>query len=315
MMNFNDAQLRRLDITLLLVFDEAMASGKLSAAAKRLGLTQSAISHAIKRLRDIFDDELFIRTPRGVQPTPRAMALRAPLTDALRLIRGAVSPAAFDPARDERVFRIAATDYETSLFAPLLLDLDPASVTPRYIFRALIRREAIEAVQAGDIDLLLGYASDRRGGCDSETLFEEDYLVVARQGHPALGTALTLERYAAFGHVLMSPGGSLTGVVDKALADACLSRRVVVAVPYFFAVLATVARTDMIATLPRRLAAGHAKDFGLSTMLPPMPIRFFPVRMVWSRRLGVDPAIVWLRAKVAAVARLLEPQQGRAQGP
>ncbi len=83
-MNFDEAQLRRLDLTLLLVFEEAMATGKLSAAAKRLGLTQSAISHALKRLREVFEDELFIRTPRGVQPTPRAMALRAPLADALR---------------------------------------------------------------------------------------------------------------------------------------------------------------------------------------------------------------------------------------
>ncbi len=118
MMNLKDAQLRRLDMTLLLVFDEAIATGKLSAAASRLGLTQSAISHAIKRLREIFDDELFVRTPRGVQPTTRALALRAPLSEALRLLGCAVGHASFDPARDERVFRIAASDYETSLFAP-----------------------------------------------------------------------------------------------------------------------------------------------------------------------------------------------------
>ena len=146
MTNFNDAQLRRLDITLLLTFDEVMASGKLSAAASRLGLTQSAISHAVKRLREIFDDELFVRTPRGVQPTTRALALRAPVSEALRLLGGAVGSASFDPEHDERVFRIAATDYETSLFAPLLLDADLASVSPRYIFRALIRRDAIEAI-------------------------------------------------------------------------------------------------------------------------------------------------------------------------
>src|ERR1700760_2114198 len=117
MPEFDDVELRRLDLTLLLVFEEAMASGKLSAAAKRLGLTQSAISHAIKRLRDIFSDELFIRTPRGVTPTPRALALRGPLSEAVRLIAGAVQPASFDPAQDSRTFRIAAPDYETSLFA------------------------------------------------------------------------------------------------------------------------------------------------------------------------------------------------------
>jgi DNA-binding transcriptional LysR family regulator len=269
MMNFNDAQLRRLDITLLLVFDEAIASGKLSAAATRLGLTQSAISHAVKRLREIFDDELFVRTPRGVQPTTRALALRGPVSEALRLLGGAVGSASFDPARDERVFRIAATDYETALFAPLLLDADPTSGSPRYIFRALIR-----------------------------------------QGHPALSQPLTLAQYTKYGHVLASPGGrSLSGIVDKTLATAGVSRRVVMAVPYFFAVLATVARTDLIATLPRRVAQCHAKDFGLGITVPPVPIRSFPVQMVWSRRLGVDPAIGWLRARVKAAGEHLELPQ------
>ncbi len=133
--------------------------------------------------------------------------------------------------------------------------------------------------------------------------------MVARQGHPALSQALTLARYTEFGHVLTSPGGSLSGIVDKTLTGAGVSRRVVMAVPYFLAVLATVARSDLIATLPRRLAQGHAMEFGLSTALPPVPIRSFPVQMVWSRRLGVDPAIVWLRARVQAAAKLLDARE------
>ena len=299
-MNFDEAQLRRLDMTLLLVFDEAMASGKLSAAAKRLGLTQSAISHALKRLRDVFEDELFIRTPHGVQPTPRALALRAPLAEALRLIGGAVRPASFDPARDERVFRIAASDYETALFAPLLLGEGLGAT--RFIFSTLIRREAIDALHAGDIDLLLGYTWDKSQGCEALTLFHEDYRVVARNGHPALAEPLDLERYARCGHVLVAPGATLTGIVDKALAGVGASRRVVVAVPYFFAALATVARTDLLATVPHRIAHGHAMEFGLEIALPPVAIRSFPVQMVWSKRLGVDPALSWLRDRVQATA-------------
>ena len=120
MASIDDTQLRRLDLTLLLVFEEVIARGTLAAAAKRLGLTQSAISHALKRLRQVFDDELFIRTPHGVTPTPRALALRAPLIEALRLIGDSLRPASFDPGRDSRIFQIAAPDYETILFAPLL---------------------------------------------------------------------------------------------------------------------------------------------------------------------------------------------------
>lgn len=303
-MDFDDTQLRRLDLTLLLVFEEAMATGKLSAAARRLNLTQSAISHALRRLREVFGDELFIRTPRGVQPTPRALALRAPLAEAIRLVGGALHPPGFDPARDERVFRIAALDYEAALFAPLLAPPEAAAL--RFVFSPLVRQQAMDALHAADIDLLLGYAQDRKRACDSVMLFEEDYLIVARQGHPAIGQPLDAAGYAALGHVLVSPGGSLEGIVDRILRDLGLSRRVVLAVPYFFAALATVARSDLVATVPRRLGRMQAGAFGLQLMAPPVPIRPFPVRMVWSRRHGEAPALLWLRNRVLEAARCLE---------
>jgi DNA-binding transcriptional LysR family regulator len=302
MPEFDDTELRRLDLTLLLVFEEAMASRKLSAAAKRLG----PISHAMKRLRDIFGDELFIRTPRGVIPTPRALALRGPLSEAVSLIAGAVHRATFDPARDSRTFRIGAPDYETSLFAPLLADTGPADIRtagPRFIFRPLVRRQAIDALTSSEIDLVLGYTDDRRGGCERELLFEDDYLVVARSGHPALGMTLTIDHYASFGHVLICPGGMLSGIVDTALAVDARSRHVAVAVPYFLAALATVARSDLIATVPRRIALLHAPNFGLSSTEPPMPIRRFPVWMTWSRRTSTDPAIMWLREQLRNLSK------------
>jgi DNA-binding transcriptional LysR family regulator len=303
MMKLGDTQLRRLDITLLLVFDEAMATGKLSAAAKRLGLTPSAISHAVGRLRDAFGDELFIRTSRGVQPTPRALALRAPVSEALRLIDGALRPARFDPADNERVFRIAASDYETSLIVPRLVGKGLGR--SRFVFRTLIRKDAIDALHAGDIDLLIGYTWEKDRACKSVTLYDENYCVVARKKHPVMAKALDLNTYAGCGHVLVSPGGTLTGIVDKALEHAGTARRVVVAVPYFLAALATVAQTDLIATVPRRLAHGHAKQFGLTMATPPIAVRSFPVQMIWSRRLAADPAVTWLRNRVAGITKEL----------
>ena len=300
MPDFSGTELRRLDLTLLLVFEEAMASGKLSAAARRLGLTQSAISHALKRLREIFDDELFVRTPRGVQPTPRAIALRVPLSEALRLIAGAVSPAGFDPAMTDRVFRIAAPDLETALFAPVLAQGDTG---PRLIFRPLIRREAIDALHASEIDLALGYSGERAPGCDSAILFEEDYLVVARCGNPALAVPLDLDAYTSVGHVLAAPGGTPGGIVDHVLTAHGRARRVVVTVPYFLAALATAAATDLIATIPRQLALRHAAAFKLATAKPPVAIRRFAVRMTWHRRSASDPGLAWLRAQVIAAAQ------------
>jgi len=300
-MKFDDAKLRRLDVTLLLVFEEAMATGKLSAAARRLGLTQSAISHAVARLRAAFGDELFIRTSRGVQPTPRALALREPVSEALRLIDGALRPARFDPDKDERVFRIAASDYETSLIVPLLVG--DSSGTSRFIFRTLIRKDAIEALHSGDLDLLIGYTWEKDGQCESVTLYDENYSVVARRKHPAMAQRLGISAYTNYGHVLVSPGGTLTGIVDKALAAASVSRRVVVAVPYFLAALATVARTDLLATVPRRVAHCHAARFGLAVATPPVPIRSFPVQMIWSRRLAADSPMLWLRKQVLDVTK------------
>ncbi len=302
MSNFSDAELRRLDLTLLLVFEEAMASGKLSAVARRLNLTQSAISHALKRLRDIFGDELFVRTPRGVQPTSRALALRAPLSEALRLLSDAVRPAAFDPATADRIFRIAAPDLETSLFAPLLARIGAA---PRFVFRPLIRQDAVDALHTAAVDLALGYAVERPPGCDSTILFEEDYVVIARAGHPLLASPLDLAAYARAEHVLTAPGGTLGGIVDHALAAQGMSRRVVVAVPYFLAALATVASGDLIATVPRRLAVAHAASFRLGMSEPPLALRRFAVRMTWSRRSASDQGLLWLRAQLTAAATRL----------
>jgi DNA-binding transcriptional LysR family regulator len=299
-MAFDDVQLRRLDITLLLVFEEAMAQGKLSAAARRLGLTQSAISHAVKRLRDVFDDELFIRTPRGVRPTPRALALRAPLAEAVRLMDGAIRPPIFDPGQSDRVFRIAASDYETALFAPRLIDQGSGASGPRFVFSTMVRQQAIDALQSGDVDLLLGYVRERGADRPSVLLFDEEYRVVIRQGSLTMDQPMDLRRYAALGHVLVSPGGTLSGIVDQALKATGITRRVALAVPYFLAALATVAGSDLIATVPRRLAEGHAEAFGLVSLPPPLAIRSFPVRMMWSRRLSGDPGLSWLRGAIMA---------------
>jgi DNA-binding transcriptional LysR family regulator len=199
------------------------------------------------------------------------------------------------------VFRIAASDYETSLVVPQLVGNGMGAA--RFAFCTLIRKQAIEALHTGDLDLLLGYTWDQDKSCESVTLYVEDYCVVARKKHPIMAQALSIGAYTSHGHVLVSPGGTLTGIVDKALAGAGARRRVVAAVPYFLAALATVAQTDLIATVPRRAAHGHAKRFGLAMAAPPVPVRSFPVQMIWSRRLAADPAIGWLRNRVLEVTK------------
>jgi DNA-binding transcriptional LysR family regulator len=310
MIDIDINQLRRLDLTLLLVFEETMATGTLSAAARKLNLTQSAVSHSLKRLREIFDDQLFVRLPHGVTPTPRAQALRPAVLEVLKLLSGAIRPTTFNPDMDDRIFRIAAPDYEVALFAPLMAPTDISSRRPRHIFRNLIRRQAIEALQAGEIDLALGYPLDGYPGCDCLTLYQENYTVVARVGHPALAGKLTIKHYTAYGHVLVSPNGTLDGIVDVALAEQGTKRHVAMAVPYFLSALAAVAHSDLLATVPTRLAVVHADSFGLIQAPPPIAIRSFPVQAIWSRRVSADPASQWLRNQIkAAVAQLDRMQQ------
>lgn len=305
MSDIDDVQLRSLDMTLLLVFEETMASGKLSSAARRLGLTQSAVSHAMGRLRDIFDDPLFQRVPHGVKPTPRALALRAPLAEALRLVSTALHPPRFDPAADARVFRIGASDHLASIVGPLL----PSAAAPlaRFAFVNRIRHDAVAGLQAGELDLALGYLFPRAPACDTRFLYQETYTVVGRREHPAFRSGLDLDGYTRCGHVLASPDGSLEGVVDRALAKLGRLRSVRLVVPYFLVALGAAARTDLLATVPTRMARDHAAWFELQTAPPPLEIRPFQVNIAWARRAERDPAVVWLRQHIETVIAAVPP--------
>lgn len=296
-------ELRRLDLTLLLVFDEALRSRRLSAVAEKLGLTPSAVSHAVNRLRDIFGDPLFLRRPHGVEPTPRALGLEAPVQAALEALRTALAPAApFDPTAAVRTFRIGAPDHEATLFAPDLIG-ERAAPGLSYIFRPFTRQAALQALREGEIDLALGFLRGRPDGLSAVTLYEEGYAVVLRRGHPAAAAPLDLAAYTREAHVLVSPAGDLRGVVDDRLEDLGLVRRVAGATPYFMSALATVARTDLLATVPARLAQAQAAAFGLEVREPPLAIRSFPVQAAWSRRGDLDPGLQWLIARLKALTQ------------
>jgi DNA-binding transcriptional LysR family regulator len=301
MSGIDGTKLRRLDLNLLLVFDEIYATGKFTAAAKRLGLTQSAISHAVGRLRDIFGDELFVRLPHGVQPTGRAHALRPRLAEAVALIRESVDPPHFDPASDARVFRIGATDNQIALFASALAAQDTGRLG--FEFRHVIRKAALEALRLGDIDVALGLLWKRHAQCEMADLYQEDYSVVARAGHPALADGdPTLEDYLAYGHILTAPGGGMSGIVDQSLRATGRKRRVVLSVPNFLSALAALRCSNHMLTVPRRLATHYASLFGLDQANPPIPIRHFTVRLAWSKRNTSDPAHLWLRQQMKLIA-------------
>jgi DNA-binding transcriptional LysR family regulator len=301
----HETKLRRLDLTLLLVLDEALRRRKLAEVAVRLGLSQPAISHALARLREIFGDPLFHRRPGGVEPTPRCLALAPCVASMLALARAAVAPAApFDPARSEQVFRLTGLDYAAARFGPpLLARFDVAGRGLRLSIRPHVREEALRALAEGEADLAIGFFAKRVAEIEVQPLYTEDYVVAAAAAHPKLKRRrLDLDLYCALDHVLVSLDGGLRGTVDAALARVGRERRVIAAVPHFLPALAAVADSRAVVTLPRRVAEAYAARFGLRCFAPPLPIRPFVVGAAWHRRTDADPAQRWLREQVAAVA-------------
>ncbi|MEJ1935133.1 LysR substrate-binding domain-containing protein [Nostoc sp. NIES-2111] len=297
--------IRKLDFALLQVFVELVRRRKATDVAAHLGVTQSTVSHALSRLRELFGDELFIRRPNGLEPTARALDLepsaRALLEAGGRLLGPAGS---FDPAAASGTVRLGASDYNCSLFVPDLVarvrELAPGLVLS---VRPLVRREAAEALASGELDLAIGFFWGRMPGLVVETLFDETYAVVARHGHPALDEGrLTLAAYTQAEHALVSYDGDVRGIVDEALASMGRSRRVTATVPFFFSALAIVARTDLLVTVPRRLAEAHAPRLGLVLAQPPLRIRPFRIAQAWHKRSEASDMRAWMSGQVRAVA-------------
>jgi DNA-binding transcriptional LysR family regulator len=304
MSELNDPKLRQLDFTLLSVFSEAMRHRKLTVVAETLGLTPSAISHSLKRLREIFGDELFMRRPFGVMPTQRALELSPKIDEIIELSRDAIGAGTtFDAKTSNRLFRIAAPDHELSLFAPVLTrSLRSSAPSVRLSFRSHSRQAALDALSQGAIDVALGMVRTTSTEYERAELFEESYLVLARRGHPAIGKTLTLKTYTRLDHVLVSLGGDLRGIVDATLQRLGATRQVVASVPSFFAAMAVVAGSDAITTVPARMAAANCRRFGLVAYKPPVEIRRFSVSAVWHRRQRNDGGLKWLVGQLAAIA-------------
>ncbi len=300
MKDISDIELRRLDLTLLMVLDGALRHRKLTTVAEQLGLTQPAISHALTRLRDILGDPLFVRRANGVQPTPRALALAQPVAQALATLRDALQQGrCFDPSCAAREFRIAALDYAIALLVPgFLARFSTIAPGCRLAFRSIGYEAGRSALASGSIDLILGIPAPS-GPFLQRTLIAEDFVVLARAGHPIIGRKLDLARYLECGHLLVSAAGDARGSVDNALARIGKERRVVTVVPQFLAGFAAVAGSDMITTAPRRLAKRHAAAFSLKQHEVPFPLPGFEVATLRHENTAQDAGLNWLEDELA----------------
>lgn len=303
MSDLSQTELRKLDLTLLLVFLGLLRHRKAASVAAELGLTQSAISQALKRLRDVFRDELFLRRPHGMEPTAAALALEVPVAQAVAALRSALTVTrSFEPMTADGIVRIAALDSEQAVimprFAARVRQLAPRlrlSVLP------LARRDAIEALADGRADIALGFLWDAPDTLSKRRLYDESFLVAGLASALPEAPQISLDAYCAAEHVLVAPGGDMSGIADRTLEAIGRSRRIVLGLPSFLPALAAVAHSGAIVTLPRRVAEDFAAGFGLVTAEPPIGIRRFPVSAFWHRRNDSDPLTQWLVAELASM--------------
>jgi DNA-binding transcriptional LysR family regulator len=298
----NGVHVAGMDLNLLLVLEDLLRTCSVTRTAKRLGRTQSAVSHALRRLRSTFGDPLFVRVGAVLQPTARARELAEPLHEwvygAHRLMgtRGA-----FEPARLRRRFTLAASDFaQVVLFPRLLARL--AEEAPGVDLRVVFVGDGVDrAVQSGEVDLALGAGFQPLAGLLRQTLFEERNVCLARKDHPRVKGRLTLEDFVREPHADISPRGRPSTFVDEALAKLGRERRVVLSVPHFVTAPLLVARSDLLLVAPARVAAALAGVADLQVLEPPLPLPGFLFLQVYAEAHRADPAHAWLRALIAEV--------------
>ena len=320
----NQAHFASLDLNLLRVFDALMEERSVTRAGARLRLTQSAISHALNRLRFMLGDELFVRGADGMQPTARAAEIGPRLRQALHHMQLALAPAAFDPPTTDRCFTIGASDYFSALLLPeITARLRVEAPNAELRVRAISDIDVVEELDAGRMDVVTGAFGRVPERFAQEPLYRDEMVWVLRADHPAAGKPLTLDVIARLPHLSVALVGNVSeaidgfvtqhglerkviacnrGGVDQALAERGLSRRSHVTVPHFLAVPRVLAHSDLIAMMPRRLAERFTRNHPLTLVAPPHDCGAFEVAALWHARLGARADVAWFRALLREVA-------------
>jgi DNA-binding transcriptional LysR family regulator len=288
-----------LDLNLLLVFEAMLLHRNVTAAAAHIGLTQSAMSNALGRLRRHFDDILFVNTRNGMLPTPRAQELAKPLQRALALVRSTSAPRhEFDPAQSRRTFRMHMSDVGEMVFLPALVKrLDELGASVRVETVQLTSDQVREQLESGEIDFAAGYLPGLKGNIESSALFREHYVCMTRLKHPlARSDGITARDFLAASHVLIESMGSGHRIIERTLERAGHKRDAALRVPHFMVVPMIVAHTDRIVTVPSRVARIFESLMQVRILAMPIRIPAFDVALFWHPRFTQDSGVAWMRA-------------------
>jgi len=284
------------DLNLLRVFDAVLRERGVTAAAARLGLTQPGVSNALARLRALFGDALFVRTAAGMDATPFARELGEPVRQALALLESALAHGpGFDPAGSSRAFRFYMSDLGQIEFLPPLLEhVQREAPGVRLEAVALDIEDITESLAAGALDLAVGFLPGLGPPVRRRALFRDPYVCLMRADHPTIKQKLTRKLFLEASHALVSYRGGHR-VIEEALERAGLARRIALRVPHFTVAPMVLERTDLILTLPARVARVFERRSNLKSLPPPVPIPPAEVAVHWHERFEADPGNRWLR--------------------
>jgi DNA-binding transcriptional LysR family regulator len=293
-------ELRELDLNLLVVFNQLRVERRVSKVAESLGISQPAVSNSLAKLRKLFGDELFLRTPKGMEPTPYADQLAESVGDALALIHSGVNQrTSFEPASAERAFTIGMTDIGEIYFLPALIERlhhEAPGVT-----LSTVRNTAVnlrDELEAGKVDLAIGLLPQLKAGFFQRRLFTQRYVCLMRRGHRLDKRRVSLAEYSAAEHLVVVSAGTGHGKVDELLARSGIERNVRLTVPHYVSVGHILQRSELITTVPERLADRLLEPFGLAKVAHPAKLPDIAINAFWHAKYNRAPANRWLRGVV-----------------
>jgi DNA-binding transcriptional LysR family regulator len=298
--------LAAIDLNLLVAFEALLEHRSVTRAAEQLQVGQPAMSASLNRLRILFEDELFVRLGREMQPTLKAQAIAPGILAALQQIRQAVTASrTFDPTSSDRTFAIGSSDYTSLVLVPPLLEFSHQTAPSVNFHMIGYEKDSIgELLEQGVIEVALGVFPNPPRQTAWEPILTERFVGIARQGHPSLkqGT-MDLETFASLSHALTTLRRDSIGEIDKALSEQNLERRIALTTPHMLILPCAIATSDLVAAVPHCLALRMATVYHLSLFELPVKTQPWTVSMIWSKLSDRDEAVCWLRDAIKTVCK------------
>ncbi|WP_321794861.1 LysR family transcriptional regulator [Caballeronia sp. J97] len=288
------------DLNLLVVFNELLHRRRVSAVASALGISQPAVSNSLHRLRNLLGDELFLRTAKGMVPTPLAERLAEPIGYALGAIHSSLNEkSSFDPATSTRNFTVAMSDIGEIYFLPALMEIlarIAPDVTISTVWNASVNLR--EEMESGNVDLAIGFVPDLKTGFFQRRLFKQRYVCLFRRGHPLVDGGLSLKAFRAAQHIVVVADGTGHSAVDEVIQRSGVERNVLLRVPHFVAVGHILQTTDLIAVVPAAYAERTLQPFGLEASPCPIKIPDIVINVLWHAKNHREPGNQWIRQMI-----------------